>query len=200
MDQFAVTSWAGGPAGEALRVARFLPASRANGPGNRAVIWVQGCTLRCPGCFNPAMHDPQGGEFAPAAALLARITALGDAIEGVSFSGGEPLQQAAALLALLQRIRRETTLSILVFTGYTWEEIQALPAAAALLRCVDVLIAGRYDAAQPLGQGMLGSANQTVHLLTPRYTMADIQAVPPVEVIITEEGDVIVSGVAPVRL
>ncbi|MBN2002914.1 MAG: radical SAM protein [Anaerolineae bacterium] len=186
--------------GGALRIARFLPVSCANGPGQRAVIWVQGCTLGCPGCFNPAMHDPQGGDLVPVEALLARILAIGDAIEGVSFSGGEPLQQMAPLLALLRSIRRGTGLSVLVFTGYTWEEIQALPDAAALLCCVDVLIAGRYDAAQYLGQGMLGSTNQTVHLLTSRYTMADIQAVPPAEVIITEDGDVIVSGVAPVRL
>jgi len=195
-----VTAPGDDPGGAALRVARFLPSSRANGPGNRAVIWVQGCSLACPGCFNPAMHDPQGGEPAPVDELLARIRDLGDAIEGVSFSGGEPLQQMAPLLALLRRIRRETQLSVLVFSGYTWEEIQALPDAAALLCCVDVLIAGRYDAAQPLGQGMLGSANQTVHRLTSRYTVDDIRAVPPVEVIITEDGDVIVSGVAPVRL
>lgn len=182
-----------------LRVARFLPTSRANGPGVRVVVWVQGCTLGCPGCFNREMQSPEGGTLTPVDDLFAQIVALGDAIEGVSFSGGEPLQQIEPLLALLRRLRRETALSVLIFTGYTWDEVQTFPAAAALLACVDVFIAGRYDAAQPLGYGMLGSANQTIHLLTDRYTLADIQAVPPAEVVITETGDVVISGVAPVK-
>ncbi|HNT78780.1 MAG TPA: 4Fe-4S single cluster domain-containing protein [Anaerolineae bacterium] len=185
---------------QTLRVARFLPGSRANGPGARAVVWMQGCTLGCPGCFNPEMQPPEGGTLTPVDALFAQIVALGDAIEGVSFSGGEPLQQFDPLLALLERIRRETALSTLIFTGYTWDEVQVFPAAAELLACADVFIAGRYDATQPLGHGMLGSANQTIHLLTDRYTLADIQAVPPAEVVITETGDVVISGVAPFEL
>ncbi len=182
-----------------LRIARFLPHSRANGPGVRAVVWVQGCTLACPGCFNVEMQPASGGEWRTVGTLFERILALQDEIEGISVSGGEPLQQIAPLLALLQRVRRESSLSILLFTGYTWDEVQAMPGTAALLECVDMLIAGRYDAARPWGRGMLGSANQTVHLLTARYTPADVDAVPPAEAIITEEGDVILSGVAPFK-
>jgi anaerobic ribonucleoside-triphosphate reductase activating protein len=189
---------------DVLRVHDFLPFSRANGPGGRAVIWVQGCTLGCPGCFNPETHPAEGGELVSITDLFDRIVALGDAIEGVTVSGGEPLQQRQPLLALLRRVRRETSLSILVFTGYTWEEIRRMPDAEALLACVDVLIAGRYDAsrlfAAESSQFLRSSTNQTVHTLTDRYTLADLQAVPPAEVIITAEGEVLASGIAPLRL
>lgn len=182
-----------------LRIHHFLPRSRADGPGVRAVLWVQGCSLGCPGCFNPDTHAFVGGERVPVDDLFQRLVALSTSIEGLTISGGEPLQQRGALLALLRRVRRETPLSIVLFTGYTWEEVQHRPEAEVLLPCVDVLIAGRYAAAQRLARDLRGSANKTVHLLTDRYTMADVQAVPPAEVIITETGDIVVSGIDPVR-
>lgn len=189
---------------EVLRINCFLPLSHANGPGARAVIWVQGCTLGCAGCFNPQTHPPDGGELVAVGDLFERIAALGKAIEGISVSGGEPMQQPLPLLTLLRRVRQETSLSVLVFTGYTWEEIQRRPAAMALLACVDVLVAGRYDDSQGLApenvneRFLRSSANQTVHLLTDRYRMDDLRSVPTAEVIITVEGEVVVSGVDPI--
>jgi anaerobic ribonucleoside-triphosphate reductase activating protein len=182
----------------ALRLHQFLPFSRANGPGARAVLWVQGCSLGCPGCFNPQTHPWAGGEVVLVDDLLARLAALGG-IEGITVSGGEPLQQRPALLALLRRVRKETALSVLLFTGYRWEEVRAMPQAEALLACVDVLLAGRYDARQHLARDLRGSANKTVHFLTGRYTPADLQAVPAAEVIISPDGEVQLSGIDPVR-
>lgn len=182
-----------------LRIHHFLPHSCANGPGVRAVLWVQGCSLACPGCFNPDTHTFVGGERVPAHDLFQRLAELSASIEGLTISGGEPLQQRRALLACLRRVRRETSLSIVLFTGYTWGEVQRMPEAETLLSCVDVLIAGRYDATQRLARDLRGSANKTVHLLTDRYTMADLQAVPLAEVIITATGEVVVSGIDPVR-
>jgi anaerobic ribonucleoside-triphosphate reductase activating protein len=182
-----------------LRIHYFLPHSRANGPGVRAVVWVQGCTLGCPGCFNPQTHSSKNGEWMAVEALSAKIQSLGDAIEGITVSGGEPFQQAGALLNLLQRIRAETTLSIIVFTGFTWEETLRLPQAAALLDCIDVLIAGRYNASQRLAHGLLGSINKTAYFLSPRYSMPDLQTVPEAEILITSEGELLNSGIQPVE-
>lgn len=183
----------------ALRLHAFIPFSRANGPGARAVIWTQGCTLNCPGCFNPETHSFNGGEEVAVDDLFQRLVSLGDAIEGVTISGGEPLQQLRPLVALLRRVREETDLSVLVFTGYAWDEIGRMPEADALLACVDALIAGRYDQTQRLARDLRGSANKTVHFLSERYTMDDLQAVLPAEVIITAEGDVVISGIDPVK-
>ncbi len=211
---------------QSLRIHDFLPASRANGPGWRAVIWVQGCSLNCPGCFNPETHAPTGGESVPVDALVRRIVALAEpsiegvsggergsldarhrrnvaraefAIEGISISGGEPLEQARPLLALLRRIKAKCALSVVLFTGYSWAEIQGWPIARDVLTCVDVLIAGRYDATQPIREPLRSSANQTLHRLTDRYTEADHQAIPPAEIILTVEGEVLLSGADPVK-
>jgi len=139
------------------------------------------------------------GERVPVTALFQRLIALSASIEGLTISGGEPLQQRRALLALLRRVRQETPLSVVLFTGYTWDEVQRMPDAEELLSYVDVLIAGRYDASQRLARDLRGSANKTVHVLTDRYTLVDVQAVPLAEVIITEAGEIVVSGIDPVR-
>jgi anaerobic ribonucleoside-triphosphate reductase activating protein len=133
----------------------------------------------------------------PVGELFTRLAALQGTIEGLTVSGGEPLQQLVPLLDLLRRVRQETSLTTLLFSGFTWAEIQRMPAAASLLGCVDVLIAGRYEAGQRLARDLRGSANKTTHFLTGRYTPADLQAVPPAEVIITPTGEVILSGIDP---
>jgi anaerobic ribonucleoside-triphosphate reductase activating protein len=182
-----------------LRIHAFEPFSRANGPGVRTVIWVQGCSLGCPGCFNPDTHSFEGGELVSTADLFQRILDLKDTIEGLTVSGGEPFQQRRPLLDLLRRVKK-VSLSILLFTGYTWTELQTMPDAEALLTCTDVLIAGRYDASQRLTRGLRGSANQTMHLLTDRYTVNDLESVPSSEIFITPDGQVVVSGINPVRI
>ncbi len=181
-----------------LQIHQFLPRSRVNGPGVRAVLWVQGCSLGCPGCFNPDTHAFDSGELVPVDDLLACLAALQGTIEGLTISGGEPLQQRLPLLHLLRRVRQETNLTTLLFSGFTWAEIQQMPAAEALLTCLDVLIAGRYEAGQRLARDLRGSANKSVHFLTNRYSLSHLQALPPAEVIITAEGEIMVSGIDPV--
>ncbi len=183
-----------------LRLHAWMPCSRANGPGVRAVVWTQGCTLGCPGCFNPKTHPFDGGQELAVEELFGRIVALGGFIEGITLSGGEPLQQLPAVLALLRRLRAETTLSVILFTGYEWAEVQAMPESDALLACVDVLIAGRYIAARRLAQGLRGSSSKTVHLLTDRYSLAGLEQAPSAEVIISPDGHVRISGIEPVEL
>jgi anaerobic ribonucleoside-triphosphate reductase activating protein len=180
-----------------LRIHSFVPRSRANGPGLRAVLWVQGCSLGCSGCFNPQTHSPSGGESVAVEDIAQQIAALEGSIEGITISGGEPLQQCRPLLALLRRLRQQTALSILVFTGYTWDEVQRLPQARELLAAMDVLIAGRYDDSQRLARDLRGSANKTVHLLTDRYTANDLETVPAAEVIIGPGGEIQLTGIDP---
>ena len=180
-----------------LNLHALMPRSHANGPGVRAVIWFQGCTLGCPGCFNPATHASAPQQQIPVAALVERLIADAPAIEGLTISGGEPLQQSEALLRLLSAVRARTTLSVLLFSGYTLSEISQMPLGSAILAQVDVLIAGRYVQTRRLAHGLRGSANKTVHLLSDRYTLEDIERVPPAEVWIDAEGNISISGIAP---
>jgi len=181
-----------------IRLHAFEPCSRANGPGRRAVVWFQGCTLSCPGCFNPATHDPTSGYSYDTDQLCSDILAVGDNIEGVSFSGGEPLQQPQALLNLLQRLAA-SPLSCLLFSGYTLPEITVMPLGAEILRHIDVLIAGRFDSSTHYGRGLFGSGNQQVHFLTSRYTSSDLARVPTSELIIHKDGSLTGSGIHPWR-
>ena len=181
----------------ALRVHDFVARSRANGPGVRAVLWLQGCTIGCPECFNPATHPRDAGERASVDELRARVADLSPGIEGLTVSGGEPLEQARPLRALLERLRRETPLSVILFTGFTWEEVTAAAEMANVLPFGDVLMAGRYDAARRLARGLRGSANKTTHFLTHRYAEDDLEAVPAAEIAIGPEGGVVVTGMDP---
>lgn len=183
-----------------LRLHYFLPFSRSNGPGNRAVIWFQGCSLDCPGCFNPEAHSSRKGKLVKTDQLFKKIQKQGNAIEGITISGGEPLQQMRPLLNLLGRVRKETNLSVLLFTGYSWEEVGRMKDSPELLRCVDILIAGRYDRTRRVARNMVSSANKTLHFLSGRYTEKDLKKIPIFEVVITEEGRVITSGIDPPEL
>ena len=179
-----------------VRVHAFEPGSRANGPGRRAVVWFQGCTLACPGCFNPATHDPAGGHDVDTAALAADILALRPSVEGMTISGGEPFQQPDALLELLVCLNG-SALGRLVFTGYTLDEVLALPLGQSILAKVDALVAGRYVTALRLARGLLGSANQTIHLLSGRYGVSDFASVPGREAVIHRNGSITLSGIDP---
>lgn len=176
------------------------PRSRANGPGLRYAMWFQGCTLGCVGCFNPDTHAVRPRLNLTVSELLERIEQAADEVEGLTVSGGEPFQQPAALNALLDGVRERTALSVLVFSGHTLEEIRRMPLGGAILRRIDVLVDGRYVDALYLGEGLRGSVNQRIHLLTSRYALADVEGTPACEVLIGPDGCVTVSGVAPLRV
>lgn len=170
--------------------------SRANGPGTRFVVWLQGCSLGCPGCFNPTTHDPAGGDAVAVDELLARI---GGDVDGVTLSGGEPLEQPEAALAIL-RGARARGLSTLIFSGFTIEEIRARRLGPEVLAELDVLIDGRYLARDRLATGLRGSANQRIQLLTARHSLAEVEATPVAEIRIDPRGGVVLTGVAPLPL
>ncbi len=179
-----------------MRLHAIEPRSRANGPGARFVVWFQGCTLGCPGCFNPTTHG-DGGRDTTVEALLTELAAT-RAIEGLTLSGGEPLQQPAAAAALLAGAR-SLGLSTLMFSGYTIEEARALPGVPEVLAQLDVMIDGRYVSTDRHAIGLRGSANQRIHLLTERYSLADVQATPVAEIRIGKTGEVILTGVNPLK-
>jgi anaerobic ribonucleoside-triphosphate reductase activating protein len=182
------------------RVHAIEARSRANGPGVRFVVWFQGCTLGCPGCFNPTTHPEVGGRDVTITELATQLRAARDAgSEGLSLSGGEPLQQPAAAAALLAEARA-LGMSTLAFSGYRIDEIRALPLGPEILGLLDVLIDGRYMSGERLAAGLRGSANQRIQLLTPRYSLADVEATPVAEIRIGPTGEIVLTGVDPLKL
>jgi anaerobic ribonucleoside-triphosphate reductase activating protein len=180
-----------------LRIHHFLPSSQANGPGNRAVIWVQGCSLGCSGCFNPLTHPISAGNEIGVAELVKSIFRLQPMIEGITISGGEPLQQIDPLISLCTQIRSETDLSIIIFTGFEWHEIERMPRFTDLAKRIDVLITGRYVQEKRLARSLLGSENKSIHLLSSRYRRSDFQEIPQAEIIINPGGEIVSTGIDP---
>lgn len=142
----------------------------ALGPGTRVVLWVAGCDKRCADCISPEMQDPAAGTPVPVDVLLRRLLRLEPELDGITVSGGEPFDQAPALMELFTSLRAERPgWSIMVYSGYAIEEIQADPAGRArLLEQVDILIDGRFERDVPPNQAFMGSGNQRVHYLTVR--------------------------------
>ena len=182
-----------------LRIHQFLPRSQVNGPGIRSVIWLQGCSLACKGCFNPETHSFQKGAFISIEDLLNQIRMIKD-IEGITISGGEPLQQRQSLVPFLKELKQRMNLSVVLFSGYSWVEIQNMPEANEILTNIDVLIAGRYIESLRIAKDLKGSSNKTVHFLTSRYSLTDFVNIPASEIIITPEGKIFMSGIEPLQL
>ncbi|WP_327290233.1 4Fe-4S cluster-binding domain-containing protein [Streptomyces sp. NBC_01198] len=165
----------GAPApGPVLRVSQVLGPVTALGPGRRLGVWVQGCPLACAGCMSRQTWDPGGGQDVGLERLLGLWAgALADGYDGLTVSGGEPLEQPAALGALLagaDRLRTEagrTDADLLVYSGWEDSEIAASPVAAAALDRADAVITGRYRAGEPTGLVWRGSANQHLIPRTP---------------------------------
>ncbi len=133
----------------------------------------------------------------PAEELVRRIQHDKSQKDGITISGGEPLEQAPELLVFLRRVRERTPLSIVLFTGFSLDEIHGIRFGPEIMAQVDVLITGRFIQEQRLSRGLRGSANQEIHLITNRYSLADIADTPPAEISIDAHGMVRLSGVDP---
>ncbi len=171
--------------------------SFSNGPGRRMVLWVQGCTLNCPGCFNPETHSPTTGNLIKFNALLQHIKKHQANIEGITISGGEPLQQIPAVSALCQEIKKQTKLGIIVLTGLTYAEALTLPLFHSLTSFTDLLIAGRFIQNKKIKSGLRGSSNKTYHFFTKRYNQTLIENTQDSEIIIKPNGEIVITGIDP---
>jgi anaerobic ribonucleoside-triphosphate reductase activating protein len=156
-----------------MQIAQVVPCTEAEGPGKRFAIWFQGCPLRCPGCCNPEFLPFRGGTTKTIAEMSGWMAQSREetCIEGITLLGGEPFAHAPAGLSLA-RAAREQGLSVMVFSGYTLEELQrrAEPEVAELIGLTDILVDGPYDRARPdIERRWIGSTNQRIHFLTSRY-------------------------------
>lgn len=185
-----------------LNVAGVCPATRALGPGVRAVVWVQGCCFHCKGCVAP--------EWIPFRVVrlirpehLAEILLRDPQVEGLTLSGGEPMLQARGLARLVKIARQSRELSVVCYTGFTLEALRTRPPGPGveeLLAETDVLIDGPY--VEPLndGRGLRGSANQRIHFLTDRLKGEDFVTTPRRVEVHLGEGWLMLVGIPPLGL
>ncbi|MDO5581322.1 MAG: 4Fe-4S single cluster domain-containing protein [Planctomycetia bacterium] len=154
-----------------LNIARYSPRCTVLGPGRRAVLWVQGCRAGCPGCITPETAVLPGGEFWTIEDLVNLFLSF-ENIEGITLSGGEPMLQADGLLLFAEEIRKRTSLSFMMFTGYTIEELllHGSEAQKSLLKKMDILVDGPYIQERHADLIWRGSDNQRVLFIGDRYS------------------------------
>lgn len=190
-----------------MLVHSMLARSTVNGPGNRAVVWLQGCDLRCAGCWNPSTHtfDSSRKRRRTVEEVGAWVLSCAD-IEGVTFSGGEPFQQAPEELRLIcEYLRvRQPNLSIGVFTGYTLPELVQgrwrwrtsdgkwtsgdAHLFDQLRQFLDFAVCGRFRQTMACqDKPLCGSRNQEVVFFSDRYSHEDLEP-QGYEVNISEDG------------
>jgi len=157
-----------------MNLASIRLRTRAEGPGIRIAIWFQGCRRACPGCCNPEMQPLTACHLVPLDALTKRLEKEIESspdIEGISLIGGEPVLQpaGAAGLARWAKTRGKT---VLLFTGFLYEELRALPDedVQELLSHTDLLVDGPFLQEQPdTRRSFIGSKNQRLWRLTDAY-------------------------------
>jgi anaerobic ribonucleoside-triphosphate reductase activating protein len=159
-----------------LRIGHRAPRCQVLGPGTRAVVWFQGCGRGCEGCIAPELWARDGGELVSPSALAEWVLGL-EGIDGLTVSGGEPMDQAEGLSAFLSVLRADRAdLSIICYTGYALEELQrGSEAQVSVLGLVDVLIDGPYREDLDRGTPLRGSDNQRVVLLSARHAASEFQ-------------------------
>jgi len=179
-----------------------------NGPGKRLVVHFQGCDLGCGGCFNKELWSIKARAGVTsyqtdtfARMLLDRVNADPE-LEGITFSGGEPFQQGEEFLTLLALLRAPRGLrapNIVVFTGYTLEELDGFfphGLKELLMSHVDMLISGRFEIANRLIEGdtYASSSNQRVTLFGERFHDTDLTRHFSVDVLVDSTGGALITG------
>lgn len=128
-----------------LNIGRIVKQSKVNGPGQRFTIWVQGCSLRCKGCINKEFWPKEPNELIKVSDLYNMILDTTD-IEGVTYTGGEPFEQAEGLYHLSVLLKTKGY-SIMSYSGFTYKELlnSSDKFKKPLLSTLDLLVDGRYD-------------------------------------------------------
>lgn len=148
-----------------IRLSGIAYESLVNGPGMRRVFFAQGCKHNCKGCFNPETHDFSGGEEKNMDDLIKDVL-KNKMIKGVTFSGGDPLEQADKFAYMAKKFK-DSGLNIWCYTGYTFErlleKIKKEESIRELIENIDVLVDGKFEIDNKEdGLRFRGSSNQRI--------------------------------------
>ena len=177
-----------------LRVFNILKNTKVEGPETRYCIWVQGCSRHCKGCQAVHTWSHSGGVLYKVNDIIADIKKQKN-IEGVTFLGGEPFEQAEALGIIAKAVKKEG-LGVLCFTGCLLEELQQKEENKTLLENIDLLIDGAFEIENvDYSRPWCGSTNQRYHFLTNRYNEEIFEKYKnKVEINISKDGAIFMNG------
>ena len=125
-----------------------------DGPGVRYVFFLQGCPLRCLYCHNPDSIDPRGGEEWTASHAVQEVLRYRSFIQGVTFSGGEPLMQPGFVQEVAQRLR-----ALGIHIAIDTAGAPDLPACTAAIDAADLILLDIKSASDELSAKLTGRSN-----------------------------------------
>lgn len=179
-----------------IDVYKIIENTSVEGPGLRFCIWTQGCKKHCKGCWAKDTWEFGTGKKYEIEELFTLIKNQKN-IEGVTFLGGEPFEQAEELSKLAKKIKKEK-LTIVCFTGYTYEELKSKNDRFTdeFLSNIDLLIDGGFEEDKfDLSRPWVGSSNQRYIFLTDAYSQAQINEYKnKIEVRIKKSGRLEING------
>lgn len=166
--------------------------SKVNGPGNRFVLWTQGCSKGCSECFNPETWSTNIYKELSPTQIFELIKNF--EVDGVTISGGDPLEQEDELLELLMllstmRLRK----GVILFSGFTRAEISSNFIREQCLKYIDVLIDGRYEKNLKIDFSLRGSSNQEFYSFSDKISSDELSFDQEIE-ISSLEGDIMMTG------
>ena len=177
-----------------LRVFNIIKKTKVEGPELRYCIWVQGCSRHCKGCQAVHTWSHSGGKVFNTVDVIADIKSQ-KGIEGVTFLGGEPFEQAEALGLIAEEVQK-LGLGVLCFTGDLIENLKKEEKNKKLLKNIDLLIDGEFRIEEvDYSRPWCGSKNQRYHFLTNRYNEEIFEKYKnKVEVNISPNGTIFMNG------
>lgn len=136
----------------------------ANGPGIRTSIFVTGCSLKCPNCFNENYQDPNFGNlWTKNTTDEVKNYLSSKQISGLTILGGEPFESASSLIDIIKDIKTDIDKPIWIYSGYTFEKLIKNTDCKKLLELVDVLVDGPFvEELKDLNLRFRGSSNQRI--------------------------------------
>ena len=166
--------------------------SKVNGPGVRFVLWTQGCSKGCSECFNPETWSTNIYKELSPTQIFELIKNF--EVDGVTISGGDPLEQEDELLELLMllstmRLRK----GVILFSGFTRAEISSNFIREQCLKYIDVLVDGRYEKNLKIDFSLRGSSNQEFYFFSNKILSDELQFDQEIE-ISSLEGDIMMTG------
>ena len=158
-----------------MRYASLRRMDISNGEGIRVSLFVSGCLLHCPGCFNPDAWDYQYGEpyTEKTEKEILNLIVKNPHVEGLSILGGDPLLQESDDMRALKRLVdkvHDAGKTVWIWSGFTWESVMMIEpddkleaARQNLIKSCDVFVDGLFiEEKKDLSLKWRGSSNQRV--------------------------------------
>lgn len=152
-----------------MQIGNIINGVTSLGINSRVVLWTLGCTRRCPGCISPEYQVQDKTKDRSVESIFDELKSM--KFEGVTISGGEPFLWANELAELVKLIKENITDDILIYSGFTLEELLAKKDKNVnyILKNIAVLVDGPFIESQLDNVLLRGSKNQKIYVLNDKY-------------------------------